>query len=40
MKKKPTSYIILGMAIVPVVLSIAFWLFLWATRQPYDHAVR
>lgn len=35
MKKKPTSYIILGMAILPVVLSVLFWVFLYATRVPY-----
>lgn len=34
MKKKPTSYIIWGLAIVPVILSVALWIFLWATRQP------
>lgn len=39
MKKKPTSYIIWGMATLPIILSVAFWLFLVATRQPYNHSV-
>lgn len=34
--KKPTSYIILGLAIAPIVLSVLLWVFIYATRKPYD----
>lgn len=39
MKKKPTSYIIWGMAIVPLILSVAFWIFLYATRQLHEYPI-
>lgn len=37
MKKKPTSYIIWGLAIMPLILSVLFWVFLYATRVPYKY---
>lgn len=38
MKKKPTSYIIWVLAVLPVILSVAFWTLLYATRQPRDYS--
>ena len=37
MKKKPTSYIIWGLAIMPLILSVLVWVFLYATRVPYKY---